>query len=238
MKFGIDMLGAARYQPQALAAQRPGDCAGIFLRTFMDNVHGRTDSKKVVAAWCESGKFSEIVIHLAPFAKDHNYSIKQLKKRLITDTRWAKSLQKRYPKTQLMLSPFCEHKLSAKEMTPLFQELHSIAPNCLFVNSILDGGEEVFLPYVWTEIHIENTTPRKQPKHQHTISFDGFGGDCLVDFFTANIRGIVASFPNARHMRGWNFRCNCKRDCRDTTPIPDRTAYPDVAYLKKIRSKF
>lgn len=236
MIIGCDYLAGSCYEELMLQMHPFGKCAGIFLRTFKDKKRKRNDSKKTVAAMCECGIFSEIVIHLSPFSGSHNYPISALKNQVLADCRWAEQLQKRYPKTQLLLSPFCENHNPAKEMAPLFKSMKQLAPSCLMVNSILEGGEEV--KDVITEIHLEDTRPRRKPRGEYIVSFDGFGSRGMPDFFTANLRGIISSFSDARQIRGWNFRANGLADYKDHTPLDDRTHWPDAAYIAHIFSKF
>lgn len=225
MKFGVDYLGGVKYQGAILQAQRPGDVGGIFLRTF-------GDARRTVTAMLKSGKFSEIVIHLAPFDGSHTYPISKLMPQIRKDARWAETKQKEYPATRLMLSPFCENKHTRRALTPVFNELRALAPSCLLVNSSMKG---IALPGVITEIHLENSKPVRKPTGEYTVSFDGFGGMGGGDFPDADISTIVQRYPDARHVRAWHFRCNGKFGHLDKTPLERRNCWPGPEYLRGIR---
>lgn len=226
MIFGADALGGKHYQKALIKSLRPGDCCGIFLRTF-------GDAKKTVHAILESGKCSELVVHLAVFDRSHSYPISQHIKQLKKDSAWLQALATDFPRTKIYLSPFCEHNHKAIKMQALFVELSAIAPSCIMLNSIWKGEE---VPHTVTEIHLPNSKPVKKPKNPYTVSFDGFGGDGEGDFSDANIEAILARYPDALHIRYWNFRLNGKFGHADMTPIDKRKTWPDVHYLNGHRA--
>lgn len=227
MRYGGDFLGGKHYQKALLAATRPGDAGGIFLRTF-------GDARKTVEAMLASGKFADQVVHLAPFDSSHAYPIKKLLPQLRSDAKWLNDVSVRHPKTVVLLSPFCEHNHPASVMRPLFDELRKLAPSCLLLNSIWKGQE---VPGVITEIHLTDSKrlPRK-PKGEYTVAFDGFGGDGSGDFPDADIPTILQNYADARHVRSWNFRNNGKSGHADKTPVNARKVWPDVNYLKGHRA--
>lgn len=231
-KFGGDYLGGTHFEHALLKAHQPGDVAGIFYRTFPKP--NEPTAKKTIIRMCQSGHFSEIVIHLAPFDGSHRYPISNLITRVLSDSADLEKIQRLYPNTQLMLSPFCENGHTAKELKPVFDGMVRAAPKCLMVNSTTNGTE---VPGVITEIHIPdaNHLPR-QPIGPHTVSFDGFGGQGTPDFMQSNIKVIILHYPNARHIRWWDFKCNGKRDWEDQTPISQRDTWPDITYIQTRRA--
>lgn len=233
MRFGGDYLGAPQFEDAILAAHKPGDAAGLLYRTFPKR--GEPSAKKTVIKLDKSGLISEMVIHLAPFDGNHLYPISNLLTRILSDCSDLEKIQTIYPGTRLMLSPFCENGYTVRELAPVFKAMAKQAPSCLLVNSTITGTE---VPGVITEVHIPNGRHLPRPPNgEHTISFDGFGGDGSSDFIHANIKAILMHYPNARHIRWWDFYCNGKKDWEDKTPIPARTHWPDAKYIRFRRGK-
>lgn len=236
MRLGGDFLGAAFYTKQALQASEPGDCFGIMPETFT----GKNGAGwKAVEAFGASKKFFEGVVHITPFDGSHKYPVSSLKALLKKNTQRMEVLANKYPNTIWMISLFCEHKHPRSVMEPLYKELKPLAPSCLFVNSILSGGQEV--PGMITEIHIESSkTLPKEPSLEYIVSFDGFGGNKKYsgDFPDANIAAILAKYPCARHVRHWNARHNGKYSPTEPNPpAPNsRKIWPDTGYLKQHRA--
>lgn len=225
MILGCDYLGGNKYQRAVMEAHRPGDCGGIFLHTF-----GRAHD--LVERMCKSEKFSEIVVHIAPFAK--SYSVPALKALVLKESKWLNSLAEKYDQT-ILISPFCESPNSAASMRPLFAEIRRVAPSCLLVHSIHGPGQEV--DGTITEIHIEKSSalPRV-PKNEFTVSFDGCGSVGTGDMPDLDIDGIVSRYSKARHIRAWNFQFNGKFGDKDTRPINKRDDWASVQYIRQTRA--
>ncbi len=233
MKYGGDYLGATHFEDAMLKAHKPGDCAGIFYRTFPKP--GKPTAKDTVIKMCKSGKFSEIVVHLAPFDNSHSYPISNLRSQVLNDSRELSKIQTLYAGTRLMLSPFCENNHAAKDLIPLFDKMKKMAPNCLMVNSSMKG---VVIPGVILEIHLTDSRSLPRiPSGDYTVSFDGFGGGGKGDFSDADIPEILRNYATARHIRWWDFRCNGKSNHEDDTSIPNRKTWPDERYIKSRRAQ-
>lgn len=222
--FGVDALGGKHYQRDLLKALKPGTAVGIFLRTF-------GDARKTVEALAKSGKVAEIVVHLAPFdaRPGHPYP-KRLTTQMRRDAKWLNTIAEKYQHCEIMISPFCEHPHGLAVMRPIFDQLLQLAPFCTPLNSVLRDGQEC--PGTITEIHLENSKPRKKPKGPYTVSFDGFGGNGSGDFPDADVPSILARYADARHVRAWNFRFNGKHSHDDRTPIARRKSWPDHRYIR------
>ncbi len=220
--FGCDYLGAKHYQKAMLSTHISGWCGGIFLRTF-------GDARPTLEAMMKSGKFSEIVVHLAEFDSTHKYPISKTLGKVVADAKHCETLQKKYSHTRLLLSPYCESNHKASEMKPVFEKLKEAAPSCLMVNSIWKGQ---VVPGIITEIHLENSKPKSKPPGEYIISFDGFGGDGSGDFTDTNVNDIISRYPDARQIRLWNFRYNGKFGHKDTTPIGKRKHWPSKEYMR------
>jgi hypothetical protein len=223
MKLGADYLGGVKYESAMIKTHPVNRVGGIFLRTFGPALN-------TIEKMCASFKFSEIVIHIAPFDPTHAYSLNQYLPRVYSDAKALERLSKKYPNTVLLLSPFCEHNHSTSTMLPVFNKLKTIAPSCGYINSIWKGGR---VPGIITELHLENSKKLpKVPTENYTISFDGFGGDGSGDFSDTDIMAILNKYSTARHIRCWNFRFNGKFGHKDETPIKNRRFWPDDNYLK------
>lgn len=221
-KLGACTLGAVRYQNAAIRGARQGDVSAIFLRTF-------GYALATVKAMLNSKRFSEIVVHTAPFDYSHAYPIRQLMVTVEEDARDLEKLAKANPWTTVMISPFCEHNHNARAIKPVLDRIKQLAPSCLVVNSIWQGQA---VPGYITEIHIPNSKqlPRV-PRGEYTISFDGFGGDGSGDFTDTDVVTLLNRYATARHIRNWNFRYNGKYGHKDKALLTERKHWPDGKYI-------
>lgn len=220
--YGPDALFALHYEDVLLQSQPHGWCGGIFLRTA-----GR--AHRTVQKIAKSKKFSEFLVHLAPFESLHEYNIKKLWPQIREDSIWLNGVAQRNKNTEFLLSPFCENKHRRVDLIPLFKELKKIAPLCTMVNSTMIYEE---ISGVITEIHLETSKLGKIPNEEYTVSFDGFGGRGTGDFPDADIPTILEHYSTARHIRWWNFENNGKYSHEDTTPIGNRKNFPSVEYMR------
>lgn len=222
-KLGGCVLGANQYRQAAIRAANQGEVAAIFLRTF-------GYAMPTLKAMMASGKFSEIMVHTAPFDYSHRYPIDSLMVQVLEDARDLEALQKKYPGTTIIISPFCEHNHARSVMKPVLDAVRAAAPSCLVANSIWKGD---IVPGYMTDIHIPNARnlPRA-PRGEFTISFDGVGGDGSGDFTDLDIVSILNRYRRARHIRHWNFRHNGKYGHSDPATLTERKYFPNVRYLR------
>jgi hypothetical protein len=227
-RVGGDYLGGMQYEKEMLAGHPAGQVGGIFYRTFKPARGKRPED--TLSAMCRSGKFSEIVVHLAPFDNSHRYPVSKLLPQVLRDAEVLQRIFAQCPGTRLMLSPFCEHNHPAAVMRLVFQDLRKAAPTALLVNSIWKGQE---VPETITEVHLVDSKHLPPiPKNEYTVSADGFGGDGSGDLPDADIPKLLGRYSTARHFRWWNFRNNCKFGHKDTTPIDQRKSCPSVEYIR------
>lgn len=223
MKLGADYLGGHNFRKAMLRAHPQGWAGGIFLDTF-------GYALTTVEAMCASGKFSEIVVQMARFDNSHKYPIRTLMPFIEREARKLEAISQKYPKTVLMLSPFCEHNHAESAIVPVLNRIKQLAPSCLPVNSIWQGQPaRGFI----TEIHLPNgrNLPRP-PSGEFTISADGYGGDGTGDWCDADIPAILQRYSKARHVRWWNFRMNGKFGHKDTAAVNARKHWPGEKYLR------
>lgn len=219
---GVDYLAGVKYEKVMIDNHPKGWTAGIFLNTFGGG-YGTLDRMAC------SGKFSEIVAHIAPFDKSHTYPIDELKSQVMQGAKRIQRIAKKCPQTVLMPSPFCEHNHPTNKIKPILDQIKKVAPNTLPVNSIWRGG--IVYGYT-TEIHLENSRPRAPPSGDYIISFDGFGGDGSGDFTDTDLVKIFSRYPKARQIRLWNFRFNGKFGHKDSASIEQRKHWPDAKYIR------
>lgn len=225
MKYGGDYLAACMYESAMLKSHIPGRVGGIFLWW------GKRYALSTLKKMCRSKKFSEIVVHLAPFDYSHKYPFSKYLKQAYKDAAIIEKVSKEYPSTVIMLSIFCEHNHKKNQMIPVFNRLREIAPSCLRVNSVWKGD---FVPdsIAINEIHLETSKLKKKPEGEYTVAFDGFGGNGTGDVTDTNIHAILQIYSDARHIRIWNFRYNGKYGHKDPAPISGRKHFPNVHYLR------
>ena len=206
---------------------------GFFYTTFSKDNQSGKEGKALLEDLCKA-QCSEIAVHLAPFDNTHKYPIASLMPKLKVWAAEVEQISKANPSTVILMSPYCEHNHTAKEMIPVFEELKRIAPSCLMLNSIWKGQR---VSGITTEIHLENSKslPAK-PGGDYTISFDGFGGDGSGNYPDTNVQAILLKYADARHIRCWNFRFNGKFGDEDKTPISDRNCWPSREYIVQMLS--
>lgn len=216
MIYGCDYLGAVHYESQMLATHPTGWAGGLFLRTF-------GDARNTLQYMCASGKFSEILVHLAPFDHSHQYPVAKYLPQIKLDAAWIEAMPKN--NTVILLSPFCENNYHGDVMSPIFDSLRQIAPSCLMVQS---GS---VIPGVITDRHLANSHNLQKPTGAYVVSFDGFGSAGDGNFTDTDIQKILTFFSDARHIRLWDFRYNGKFSHNDTSDENHRTNWPDLNYL-------
>lgn len=230
-KFGSDFLGGAFFEKEAIKGSLKGDVFGIMPETFKGK---KSNSWNTVEAFVESKKFSEGVVHMTPFDRDHKYPVDKLKPLLKRNAQQLEELA-RTNQTQILASPFCENRHDKKTMQELFAWLRPLCPSCLLVNSSLNAG--VSIPGIILEIHLEafETLP-KVPNGEYIISFDGFGGNKKfpTPVMDTDIDAIIRLYQFARHIRIWDARYNGKFDPQQKdAPEPNkRTFWPSVEYIR------
>lgn len=225
MIYGADNLGGMKFEKLMIKTHPQGWAGGLMLRTF-------GDARKTLQRMCASRKFSEIIVHLAPFDHSHQYPIDKYLPGVKKDAQWISSMPK-YG-TTILLSPFCEHLYQPGVMKPIFDNLQKLAPTCIMINS----GKEI--PGIITDVHLANSdgilgsNPTfKKPKGEYSVSFDGFGGKGEGNFTDTDVNGILNFFSDSRHIRLWDFRYNGKLNWQDNgIPEQERINWPNEQYLR------
>lgn len=225
MKFGQDYLGGVCYEKEILRTHNQGWVGGFFLRTFKRPDQKQADARSFIERMVKSGKFSEVVIHAAPFDHSHVYDFSKYLPQVKKDAAWADRVSRENPSCVVLFSPFCEHGHSAAQMIPVFNDLKALAPSCLMLNSVLNFGQVI--EGVLTDVHLANGHKLMKPMGNYTVSFDGY-----EDMPSADVQAIIQFYSDARHIRAWNSRHNGKVKVNETTPEFDRTNWPSKEYLR------
>ncbi len=134
MIYGTDDLFGACYQKVMIDTHPEGWAGGIFWST--PKLPDQPDARKAVMAIGKSGKWSELVVHLAPFDKTHRYDLQANLPIVYSACSYMFRVARRYTNTKFILSPFCESQHSKETMIPIFKEMKTRAPNCSFVHSV------------------------------------------------------------------------------------------------------
>lgn len=208
MKYGLDCLGLARFDSDAMKAIPDGFALGVFSRTFGDampavaRVAGRCSAIRVQLLWSDSHTFS-----------DHD--IPQLKAEA---TRWGRFAQQH--RVPVYLSPFCEHNLSNPDK--YLKIVKECAPNCEPVNTVWRGALSTH--YI-NEVHGD----ARVPSGRYIFSYDG---DDMLD---SDIEGMKARHSRALLWFGWTANFNGKTESDDKTPREKRKAFPSPKLMQSVK---
>lgn len=204
----IDTLAAAKY-PQVLDAVPLHFAISGFAQTFGDFF-------PVAKQELDRGR-RHIRVNLL-WSDTHTYGNKDI----ASITKEAKRYQilcANYPNSRIELAPFTEHNL--KEPDKYLNIAKINAPNCGIVNSVWKGA----LSKVYkNEVHGTNT----KPNTPYNYSYDGTNS---VD---SNVRAMRRRHANAELFCMWHPRLNGKWSMTDTTPRPDRSAWPTKELLQSL----
>jgi hypothetical protein len=208
MNYGIDFLGAARYQKTAISEAPRAFGFGVFAE-----VEGFGKAYDLIAK----------IAPLVPFIRvqliwkdDHNFGAKELP---LCKARIEKLLPiiKANPGTKWYISPTCEHRLNEKEWLKFADIVAKVAGGLVcIVNSPENGKGFVSREYI-NEYHHE-----KRPRAGGKFAFS-FDGDNCVD---SDIEAYKTAYQGSQYFMLWNSQCNGRRNTEDKTPRPSRQYWP------------
>jgi len=210
--WGFDWLAAGKY-PDIIAREHPRKWpAGGF-----------TDPRLSFGnAWPIFTKLASEGVPLLRFQacwQDNHKYVRERDWPVIQETiRKAKALKLEFPGCDVRVSPFCEHELRGAELTNLLKEtLHACGPMIKVVNSPeKTKGGYVRMDGVINEVHGSGALPTGEYQH----SYDGLPCvDVDIEMFKKKYARAEVDFL-------WTSQCNGRKDVHDTTPRPDRKAWP------------
>ena len=213
MIWGLDVLGAAKYQ-RVVTKTVPKDwCVGIFWEEF-------GPAKKLIKRLAQQ-EYKYIRIqglwdsaHQYPTAKDSQ---------VFKIAHKIQKLAVRYPGTKFYFSPFCEHRQRRSRMEILFGRIAAIAPNLTLVNSPIRGGD--YVTSALNEIH-HHDTPGGNPGKDYIFSYDGLA--CT----NSDVEKMKAKHSKASMFFFWVPQFNCKPNMKPKKDEPLNRIPPKLRKLK------
>lgn len=205
MNYGLDFLGAARYQKTVLQEQPRAWGFGVFAE-----VDGFGKAYKLIKQ-LDSYGLPFIRVQLM-WKDDHNFKpsdVKEIENR-------SKKIASLNLKTKLYISPCCEHNLNESQFEPFAQAVKRHLPTAIIVNSPNKGKGHVSKKYL-NEYHHEDK-PRSGGRY--AFSFDG--SNCV----DSDVTKYKANYKDAEYFFFWNSQCNLRRNLTDKTPRKDRKYWP------------
>jgi hypothetical protein len=221
--YGMDYLGGAKYMDTILKSHPKGWAAGFFVE---ESLFG--SPKKVIEALAQSGKCPLIRLNLA-WEDDHNFGNDDFAKAENTLKEYL-PLMNKYPSVMWLVSGATEHKLKKDQANALAQRIIKHLPDGVnYVNNPWHkgGGEFIQGPRILNEIHgTQENAPRRG---EYTYSYDG--SSCVDD----DVEARKAKFKSAKVFFFWHPAFNGRLTTQDTTPRPDRKAWPTQELIKSIQ---
>lgn len=213
MLFGQDFLGGAKYQSKVL--KHGTGAVGVFMNTFGDALplikalvaRGQCKAIRAQGVWSDTHSFG---------SKEEALAIREAK-RLEPIARSAN--------IPIYYSPYCEHKKKASEMLKLMNKIKAVAPSLFLVNCPIRGGQ--YLDGFINEVHHDDNPGT--PPGQYIFSFDG---KHCVD---ADVEAYKKKHANAIMFFMWVLQYNGKKNSKDTTPRPQRKAWPSERLIESVQ---
>lgn len=203
----LDVLGGANYKKEILQTVPRDYIIGLF-----DNTFG--ESLPVAKAYLESGGRGVRVNFL--WSDSHSYGDKDIPRIKKIAKKWEPTC-KAYP-GKVWASPFTEHNLSNpdKYLNIVKQE----SPSCIVTNTPWRGA---LSSKYQNEVHGNHAKPKNGV---YSYSYDGTNS---VD---SNVISVRKAYSDSIFFCMWNPRFNGKWSMKDTTPRPQRKAWPNKEMLQ------
>ena len=215
MIYGLSYLGGAKY-PDVIAKSHP---TGFAAKFFGPKVFG--DPTHAIDQLLATGKCPVLMLQVC-YRSDHNYQASDLQD-FISYAGHLNPIIDKYPNVEFRLSPYCEHNI--KDPAFIQQTLDAMIKyyhRPYYVNSPMNGVMPSFVPN--NEFH--GGGHPKTPHYQ--FDYDGVAAE------DADNETDKANFSNGDIFFLWGPRFNGKWSMNDTTPIPQRTGWPDSNYINAL----
>lgn len=207
MIFGLDLLAGAKYPKEVIKHLPSGWALGVFANTF-------GDAFSLVEKVAKGGKCPLIRVQLV-WKDDHKFGTKELQLAI----KEAKRYEKIRGHSQIELSPFCEHNLNNPD--EWLSKVQAAAPSCRIVNTPWKGALSKRFK---NEVHGDH----KKPTGPYNYSYDGTNS---VD---SNVTKDKQAHSDSDVFFFWHPRFNLKWSMKDTTPRPQRKAFPSSDLIKSV----
>jgi hypothetical protein len=215
--FGLDHLGIAKYGRLAAAEHPAGFALGAFSNTFGDAL----PSIKLVL---DAGRCPRVRIHLywsdnAGHKPDRDYL-----RRIQREAQRVGAFLKPYVgRVDCRVSGYCEHPLKVREAKAVRDLVMRYMPaGVTYVNSLWSGGGGQALPGEVNEIHGSKERPLSG---RYEWSYDG------QSCFDSDVEADKKKFARAETFYLWFPQCNGRKTLTDSTPRPQRKAFPTSRYI-------
>lgn len=211
--WGLDFLGLPKYGALALQEFPQGFALGAFSQTFGDAIPW---VKRII----DSGRCARVRLHLL-WKDDHNYGAKEFEQ-IKKEARRIRPFYDAYKsKAEIRISGACEHKLKRADAERLKAIVLRELPGATYVNTpwIKGGGQTI------SGINEVHGSDASAPRGQYDYSFDG---DNAVD---SDVVSVAKRLSGADTFYIWNSQCNGRKTTQDTTPRPERKAWPTSNYI-------
>jgi hypothetical protein len=210
MIYGLDQLGSPKYADLAAREHPEGWIFGTFTNTF-------GDALPVVTRIAQEGRASGIRLNLA-WSDSHTFRLADFAKIAKEAKRFA-PVVKRFPGLKWYASGATEHQLNGIDALKLHDMVKSELPGVTYVNQPWEGkGALLRMDSAVNETHGANAKPA--PTARFAFSCDG--SDC----FDFDIESKKKQFSGAEYFMMWTSQCNGRKNAGDTTPRPQRKAWP------------
>lgn len=209
MIFGLDLLGAAKYQKEAVAGLPKGWALGGFDNSFGDFL---PVAKSALINGCPHVRIQML------WSDSHSFGDSDIPRIKRIAEKWER-VAKAYPRSVIELSPFCEHNL--KNPDKYLDIVQNSAPSCSIVNTPWKGS--LSRKYK-NEIHGDHS----KPGGSYNYSYDGT--NCVDSDVTAD----KAKHAGCEVFFFWHVRFNLKWSMKDKTPRPLRSAKPSKDLIKSV----
>lgn len=208
MNYGLDLLGAARYEQTALQEQPRAYGFGVFAE-----VEGFGKAYNLIAKMARLVPFIRLQLI---WKDDHQFGVPEL---ALCEARMKQLLPiiKANPQVAWYVSPCCEHRLKEKDWLKFANIVIKYAGGLVcVVNSPEKGKGFVSREYI-NEYHHED---KPRPGGRYAFSFDG--ANCV----DSDIEKYKRNYSGAEYFMLWNCQCNGRRNLEDSTPRAKRIYWP------------
>jgi hypothetical protein len=213
MRYGLDVLGMAKYPKVVINNFPTGWACGVFANTF-GNVWPS------LAKLLATGKCPQVRIQ-AIWEDNHGYVPLKHDRLIKKELQAANKLKAQFPHAHVQFSPFCEHNIKGNNLVKLLDECAANARNIEIVNCPWKG--DVSKKYL-NEIHGDHAIP--QGPYQYS-----YDGTSAVD---SDVDSDIKKHSRAGTFFFWIPQFNGRKNVGDTTPRPQRQAWPQKKLLESV----
>lgn len=220
--WGIDHLAGAKYTTNIVESHPGGFAFGIFTQKelFGDGFAAADDilSKR---------KDIPLGRYNLRWSDTHSFSRKDFPK-IVAEAKRGVPVVNKYPNVECEFSGATEHQLNAKDAQDLANAVLAVIPErCIYVNNPW-LGKGAFIPpttRIKNEVHGKDA---QKPKVGGRYNWSADGSDV----FDIDITAIKNRLSDADVFFFWTSQNNGRKNAADTTPRPQRKAYPTKELIK------